>query len=551
MRKQARTSPETFLKPAPAFEGITFPGSANFEGAQFAVDANFIGAAFGGNASFDRAQFKAAAFSGAGFSGFASFSKTRFDGAAGFEKVWFLAKSDLAPCARFRHAKFASSATFAGARFAGAAEFQKAGFGSTTFDACEFEGDTLFTATEFNAEAGFEKARFSGSLVDFGQVVFHSDARFSNANFGRSGADLAISGASTVNFEAARFEKGAFFARVRFIGGCEFKDAVFDGAAVFDNALFVMPASFAPAVFSARCSFKGAQFVRTADFSETQFLRECDFSGGKFASGARFDRARFVGVAQFESAEFKGAASFRGVKGEAALVFDRTMCVTAPDLTGGTFAVSPALRKLVKIKPKRRLWGRWKKKDSVAEALDWELRAGVAPEEWPQNRVPAPSIPERFAPASRNAPARGRPLLPLFVLWVLTIAIFVPFYLSQRLYNGSSGNAAAISLRAPGSLTELAALISSAGRGTFDSGPCVLGNSSPVSEALVLSVKNALVLVPWESEHVVHRVYGCLYGIENAAPAIPVAVSLGALLQATLSLMLLASAALRLKSRAV
>ena len=527
---------ETQFEEDADFAGVVFPGPANFDGARFAGVANFIGASFAGNASFDRAQFGNGDFTEAQFQGFSSFCKAQFDDRACFERARFQKASDFAPCARFRQAAFTGRATFAGAQFAGSAEFLKARFSAVSFDGGMFRGDTLFTSSEFTGEASFDRTCFAGSRVDFGNAVFRASPRFEHTQFGRSQAELAILGACDVGFEAARFEAGACFTRAQFVGGCDFKDAQFGGPAIFDGVQFVLPAGFAPAVFSESCSFQDAQFVRLADFTASVFLKECAFNRTKFGSDARFDQARFGGPAHFENAEFWGEASFRGVTAEGALAFDRARCIAAPDLEGGVFAVKPVLRKIVKIKPRqhpRPLFGRWKKSEPAA----------VEQEPEPPRKVWQPENPGGYDPLAvpgRTGAARGSSawlVLRLLLVWAFFVAIFVPFYLSQRPRQDLAAGGGTALVETAGLPAALAARVY---RDVADSAPCIHGNSLPIGEALVLSAKNALVIVPWESEQVSRRVYGCLYGLEEAGPAIPFAVTLGALVQALLSLLLLA-----------
>jgi Pentapeptide repeats (9 copies) len=528
---------ETKFEEDADFAGLAFPGPANFDGAQFAGAANFTGATFAESASFERAQFRNGDFTEAGFLGFASFSKARFEGVALFDRARFQKASDFAPCVRFRQAMFTGRAAFAGAQFAGSAEFQKAAFAAVSFDGAVFRGETFFASSKFAGEASFGRTCFAGSRADFGNTVFRASPRFEHTQFGRSQAELAILGACDVGFEAAHFEAGACFARAQFVGGCDFKNAQFGGPAVFDGVQFVLPAGFAPAVFSDTCSFQDAQFVRLADFTASAFLKGCAFNRTRFGSDARFDQARFGGLAHFENAEFWGEASFRDVTAEAALAFARARCVAAPDLEGGHFAVKPALRKIVKIKPRRPrpLFGRWKKSDPAA----------VEQEPEPPRKVWQPENTGSYEPQAfpgHSGAARGSSawlVLRLLVVWAFFVAIFVPFYLSQRPRQESAADAGTALAGTAGLPAALAARVY---RDVAEGAPCIHGKSLAVGEALVLSAKNALVLVPWESEQVSRRVYGCLYGLEEAGPAIPFAVTLAGLLQALLSLLLLGTA---------
>ena len=311
----------------------------------------------------------------------------------------------------------------------------------------------------------------------------------------------------------------------------------------FSAAQFVLPASFAQAAFLDVCKFEDAQFVRLADFTGAAFSKECAFARTRFGSDARFDQARFDGPAGFNGAEFLGEASFRGVVAGAALTFNGTKSAGKPNFEGGVFASTPSLRKLVKIKTKRHPFGRWRKPGPAAPEPEAEPPRKAWPAENPTGYDPAPAV---ASPYPGTAPGSAWPvLLRLCLVWALAVAAFVPFYLSQRPIREITGGDASVAEAA----MSPAQLGQRAYRAVFESGPCIQGSSLALGEAIVLSAKNALVIVPWESEQVSRRVYACLYGLEQGAPAIPYAVTLGGLAQALIGLLLAASAVFSLARR--
>lgn len=615
------------------FAGYQFPGPVNFDGARFAGKADFTDARFADNCSFEGAQFETSTFAGVEFKGFVSFAKAKFEAAAIFDKSAFLKSSDLAPSVRFYRAQFADSVSFNGTRFAGVAEFVKASFAAAIFNACEFAGDAVFNAAEFTGEADFTQTRFTCPRVDFAHAVFRGEARFAGLRFGGSWAGLAISGACSVSFETAQFDKGAYFRKSWFVGECEFQNAVFSGEADFSSALFVMPANFRSVRFAAGNTFRDAQFVREANFTDAAFLAAGKFGRTKFGAAAHFDQARLPDGADFERAEFKDKASFCGVEAGAAVVFTGAQCVERPDFTSAALKNEPDFRKLVILKPRKSLLGgllsrsgegslaaRWLRREQPPQETpaDAPFEAGAAAEEL--DRLPglalvaavetsaatkmrststadapgavqaetmrsgAPAVQEAYAVVGVNAAgnatisrpvaamealanpeeqargaasrlrtvwrapatagtvgasakgARRSSVLRPFIAWVVTVLLFVPFYLSQR----------PVMPPPPGAAPSSSVALLKA----FDGAPCINGSSQPVEEALYLSVKNSLVLVPWENEHVISRVYGCLYGLDNSAPIIPVAVSLGALVQAILSFTFLAMLLIVVRERA-
>lgn len=565
------------------FSLMHFPGSADFDGARFPAGVNFSAARFAGNLCFEGVEAEACTFAATKFFGLANFDRVRFAADVSFEKAEFLKTGGPEPCARYHRAQFAANANFTGAIFAGEVRFVKTSFSGACFDQCDFKGDALFTAAQFGLTASFIKARFSGSRADFAQGVFRGDTRFLEARFGGSRGGLMISGAGSVNFGAAQFEREVSFRQVWFAGESEFKDVLFKGFATFDGARFGMPASFAPAVFSASSSFREAQFTREANFAGAQFLKDCDFTGVKFGGQAHFDQARFAGAAFFAAAQFIGNTSFRGVAAEAVLALDDARYATMPDFGEANLAQPPALDKLIMIKPKWHLFQRVL--GSARGAAEKSDAAGTrpaadadAPALLPQETVTGeePAAQERKetgfqfqvyedSPGNASAPvqaascrlqrqSRGRSMARPLLAWIFTIAAFALLYLGQRpaAYRGegtqwqlpgwpaslSWGGAPAWLSMGASSVWDGAAWLSGAIGGLFGTGPCVHGGSEAVKEAVFLAAKNALVLVPWENDHATRRVYGCLYGLDGEVPIIPVTVSLYSLAQAAVSAML-------------
>ena len=573
----------TVFEDSADFSLMHFPGPADFDGARFPAGVSFSAARFAGNLCFEGVEAEACTFAGTKFFGLANFDRVRFAADVSFEKAEFLKTGGPEPCARYHRAQFAANANFTGAIFAGEVRFVKTSFSGACFDQCDFKGDALFTAAQFGLTASFIKARFSGSRADFAEGVFRGDTRFLEARFGGSRGGLMISGACGVNFESAQFEREVSFRQVWFAGESEFKNALFKGFATFDGARFGMPASFAPVVFSASSSFREAQFAREANFAGAQFLKDCDFTGVKIGGEAHFDQVRFAGAAYFALAQFIGNASFRGAAAEAVFSLDDVRCATKPDFGEANLAQPPALEKLRIIKPRwhilRRVLGPAPRAVANAEkSADAAGTADVAEADAPAplQKIATgeePAAPEKKdtgfqfevyedSPGDASAPvqaasgrrSRGRSMLRPLLAWAFTIAAFVPLYLGQRpaAYRGEGtqwqlpawpaslswdGAPAWLSLGAS-SVWDGAARLSAAIGGLFSTGPCVHGSSEAVKEAVFLAAKNALVLVPWENDHAIRRVYGCLYGLDGEVPIIPVTVSLYSLAQAAVSAML-------------
>ncbi len=580
--------------PGPAdFDDAKFSGAVNFAEARFAGNVSFERARFTAPANL----------TGAKFSGFTTFDGTHFAEVSFAVAEFLKENRDLlAPAVRFHRVQFQSKAVFNGTRFAGAAEFIKAAFtDEAQFDAAEFKGDAMFKAARFGGAASFNKARFAAQ-VDFSKAHFCGAAHFGEAHFGGSGGELMISGAGAVNFAAARFEDEAAFQQAWFVGESEFKGAQFDRPATFAGASFVMPASFGGAQFSGSAVFKDAHFVRDAGFGEAGFSDQCDFSDASIGGEANFASARFGGQADFSRAVFGGGANFHAATGEAAIVLDGAHCAAAPDFGEASFKEPPALDKLVLGKPDRRKRGgerqrvirpmlmRWfraaprpdmaahyrrlrdlvSKEQPVQEAETnvIELRSVRTANAGTEMPPPAGAGTGTFPPAAASdgmgtlqpAPAASarktagsRLLLRPFLAWATTVAGFACFYIRQRPDTVTAGGA-------PGHLPGPPAVLSwgpdwldtAAGwiwvqfdglfgaiLEMFSTGPCLHGSSDAVGEAFYLSLRNATLLAGPESDQVTRRVYGCLYGMDGSAPVLPLAVSLGSVVQTLLSALLI------------
>jgi hypothetical protein len=106
---------------------------------------------------------KRADFFGTTFSERANFSNATFSKHAGFDWATFSERAD------FLGATFSEYANFGGATFSGGANFSGATFNKhADFHGATFSGRTFFGGRPRSAQAGHV---FSGTLVDFGQVV--------------------------------------------------------------------------------------------------------------------------------------------------------------------------------------------------------------------------------------------------------------------------------------------------------------------------------------------------------------------------------------------
>ncbi|NBC88206.1 MAG: hypothetical protein GVX90_01690 [Alphaproteobacteria bacterium] len=551
------------------FSDQVFPENVHFAGYIFPGPVVFANCAFSGGATFDDARFEGAAvFNKARFEALASFKRAKFAGIADFDEAAFTADAD------FENAQFAMESDgplviagrFSRCQFAGRADFRE-----TTF-----AGNARFTRSRFDEGMRFDAAAFNGA-ADFACVCAKGIAAFAQARF-----------AGDASLADAELEDEARFAEARFEGEASFERAEFDDGTLFRGAVFAGNATFDGAKFGGRAGFGACQFAAPASFAATRFKREADFAAASFTD-ARFHRARFRAPADFESAAFAGDADFSRLRADSALTLAETRFASAPDVLNAQINQPPRLENMRIAAPMRRFrrWSDGKRdprpwlfrlmpvaRDAQEAARFRQLRhlarAGLDHER--EGAFYAQELQAarfwRHRPLGRGAGRFwlgwvyggianfGRSVLRPLAIWAVTTVLFALFYLGLR----ETPAPTLAEARLPAwpdtpSLQTVLDWLAGVGEWAFQmianlyaSGSCVVGSGSASAEALYLSFKNSLFFVPWESQLAAQRVYGCLYGLEGGAPVMPLAVSVAALVQNVIGVVLLVLAALALRN---
>jgi len=553
------------------FADQVFPEEVHFAGYIFPGPVNFAGCAFSAGASFDEARFEAAAH----------FAKTRFEAPASFKRATFAGVADFdeavfAGDAAFDHAHFSMASDgplVASARFSRAAFEARADFRETVF-----AGNARFSRARFNDGMRFDEARFCGA-ADFACVSAGGIAGFAKAHFAGDAGFADVHMAEEARFAEVRFDGNAGFERTRFDDGILFRGAAFAGNAAFDGAAFGGDACLGG------CAFSGP-----ASFADTRFKGETDFSGAQFSAPARFHHARFRAPASFENARFGASADFSGLRTDSALTLSGAVFASAPDLLNTRLDQPPRLETMRIDAPMRRFrrwhesgtrdprpWAfrlmavardareaaRFRQLRHLARAgLDHEREGAFYADEIRASRF------WRHKPLGRGAGRFwlgwfyggianfGRSALRPLLIWALTVFAFALIYLALR--EAPAPYAAAPVFPAWPDAMSWQAMVAWLGAASewafqwaaafYTSGGCISGEGSASAEALYLSFKNSLFFLPWESPLAAQRVYGCLYGLEGGAPAVPLAASVTALVQNVIGAVLLVLAALGMRN---
>lgn len=587
------------------FENYVFPGPAAFEGAHFLGRANFAGVHFAHAARFTRTHFDGdASFKQAKFYHVADYEEAEFASSSEFEKTEFMRDSTgpLVPAARFQKTQFAKRADFRGAKFTGHAEFVRTQFaGGARYDEAEFQAEANFEGSIFEGTVGLLKTRFV-SPAKFNQTQFRGDARFPEAEFLKSVSfeDAAFEGKS--QFRLARFGGEAGFQSARFADDVRFSEAQFANTAAFGKTRFGGNADFEKCTFTARAEFGGARFQGDARFDHVTFAQEAAFPCAKFRDSVSFGETAFRANADFEQATFKSRASFRQAVFEGAADFSAIHARSAFVLAGARFAQVPSFLVSSMDEPPRfdqlmvadpmQFSPQWADKAlgdprprllrslKVCGDADYAARfrrlRQLAAETHDNERVQWFFAQEvrcrrfwRDKPFGRGKAKFwlgwiygglsdfGRSMLRPLALWVISNLVFTLFYLSSR--------QAAYFSTAPGPVTKgvplfpawpeqggfwpvlqyisgvLWWLVESVFN-VFAGGGCIAGDGRATGEAFFLSLKNSLFFLGWESPDAARRVYGCLYGFEQAGSQlvrVPLGVSTMAIVQNVIGVVLI------------
>jgi uncharacterized protein YjbI with pentapeptide repeats len=132
---------------------------------------------------------------------------------------------------------------------------------------CQFVHAT-FADARFEGVAWFSDAQFNG-LVVFDTATFTSDAWFSRTQFNQKKS-------GGTQFNATKFEGGAWFIGTVFKDAAVFHESRFTGAADFMGAQVAGRAMFMRAYFGGQVMLSGASLADRADFKDAEVDLDCD-----------------------------------------------------------------------------------------------------------------------------------------------------------------------------------------------------------------------------------------------------------------------------------
>lgn len=447
------------------FSGHQFKGSVNFSSFVFPDDARFDEVIFSGEACFEEVTFSGDAwFERAAFPDRTSFGKANFSGHASYRKVIF------AGGLNFNGATVAGDAVFGGVRFSGGGDFREVVFsGNAAFAEVAFLSGVSFNGARFSSDAWFMRARFSDK-ASFGKATFSGRA----------------------SFDKATFAAEAWFMR-----------AIFSGGSSFDKATFAGVAWFGKATFSDGAWFSGTTFLDKAQFRQSAFSDSALFRGATFAGEARFLQCVFNGFTSFNGARFETAADFRAIEGKSAFSLADVTFTAVPDFIQAHFVEAPRLDNM-RIQPRqlrrpilagvkayfkgdRELSGRWRTLKRLAvqdhdhthelEFFKSELKSRRWSVDSPWSGVYV------FGFFYQWLSDFGRSLWRPLIWWMINVGLFAYLYLMEHL------------ARAPYPRS------------------CVVGPGEPWLAALILSLRQGLLVTGLDATDKLNQLYGCLYGI--------------------------------------
>ena len=466
--------------------------------------------------------------------------------------------------ADFQAQVFEEPADFSSFLFPGSARFDQATFQQDAgFDSATFSGDAGFYSTTFGGSADFSNLTFSGS-VGFSSATFSEDARFNCATFSESGGNASFDSATFREyawFDGTTFGGYAWFGRAIFGREARFGKATFNRDTWFDEATFVGSEKFTSATFSGNARFEETTFEADAWFNRLMFSESARFHKAKFRAAGKFAQASFKGYTTFYQGQFYGVADFSAVRVERTFTLEGARFNEVPDFIQAHFEEAPRLDNvsipevggvarfflpmLQGVDPNFDLSSCYRalkrlaiEAHDQARELDYSANELKSLRGYPDRPLPCPLNLLRKDDKGRRPPLWpgglrgtmrfwfglgyevlsnfGRSIaLPLF-WWGLATAGFTWAYLEQAI----------------------------------SADHCAIGESTPWSAAVGLSIRKALPFAGIASSEKLNQIYACLYGIHGESgrlavlpdrftPVIPDAVDYLGMVQLVLSILLL------------
>lgn len=556
------------------FSHFIFPGNVWFKASKFTTSAEFSHAVFENYVDFNQVIFENDSwFLGTEFYEDANFRSTRFNGEAGFIG-----------------AEFNREVSFNGAVFELAAAFEETKFsGNTSFNNTEFNWRAWFTRVVFTEEAKFENTMFNAA-AHFESTIFKKRAQFKNSKFGEGTASTSQSSAS---FLSTEFAQSTDFTFCQINAPINFSHSRFGGPVTFQSCYSKVSFSLAD------CMFKQVPDITEASFHQPPRLDNVFiedpvqniFSGGKLTFVQSKDPrpqnfwVRLLGLASMKlTADKEDEAKYRALRRQAIEGKDHIQELEF-------HAQEIRCRRFWLDKP----WGRYAY-DVLEQRLDekpeWQIALHNRPRGEPEWRSVTKEEYEAFKIGEeKNDPEHpdwvtlrrldkrrrpsgagrfwfgwlyggfsnfGRSMAIPFSWWLGLIFCFAVIYLSYQAEPAQNPARDIARLSSPlfscpakadqpaVRMRRWPAICRRLEQRARSSLQCVdqRSGTTPITEALALSIKNAFVFIYWDRAQAARRTYGCLYGLHydksgKSFTNVPAFVSFFSLLQMVLSAILI------------
>jgi hypothetical protein len=415
--------------------------------------------------------------------------------------------------------------------------------------------DFLFPAYACFDGALFENgADFSNAVMnegaDFIAVTFGGDSHFKNTRF-----------KAPATFSKTTFERMANFSEAKFCELVKFTDTTFSGWADFSKAIFSKEADFGVRVFSKKSKFDDAIFKERVDFKRAHF----GTSNPNLAEEEEAGEVSFFQTEFKKSADFKGAqfyvkkADFRAIQAERFFSLNSVKfhhCV--PDFVQAHFQEAPLLEhfkiplkrptnidkiaKEVLKKEKSELPPRYRALKRLAlqgndhereqDFFAAELLSLRGVEDFPRGKGAERYWGGKFYQWLSDF---GRSAFIPLRLWLITIALSFSIYAFDHWLNltvniwgwfivalivGIWGMIMVYFVPVKRMRMMLVLLASTLFLllPLWATASCVSGSkdNSALTEAMLLSLKNAFVALPINMNERTNQLYACLYGVEKS-----------------------------------
>ena len=439
---------------------------------------------------------------------------------------------------------------FLGFVFPGRISFQQTRFG----DKVTSPGGAWFDSAQFHGgAANFSGAQFHGGEARFDGAQFHGGAaRFDGAEF----CYLAESTSGSVDIKNARFYRAANNELIEIISAQLYGKSPFEGMPLDDIS---KPARNA-------VDFRNAIFFHAAIYEHCKINIPITFAHAQFIGDATFTNARFNEQATFEDALFKGDATFKSINSKTGFTLSGADFERVPDFTQSSFHRHPrvddvvighifvarllkrtlfTLRTPLNVTPP---WPenmmdavllRWGKRDKNAPAKFRELKHFAMEGKDGRSELNFHAEEIRSARWVKDWPWHpgfwlgylygifsnfGRSILRPFLIWLATIVVFTCIYLSAHIDNPKMPNSGTWSGWSRPAIMTWTAL--------WNTSPCTTGKgnniiglkeeiregTSAFSQAVRMSLANAVVFGDLGGVEGTRLAYGCLFGLERLEP---------------------------------